>query len=73
MGFWNSVIYITTSWAAVRMLFSGKLSGEIAVKKSSMAFNTRPGLGSRRRTRSESGSMTKLAPVGKGGEYDQMA
>lgn len=23
MGFWNSVIYITTSWAAVKMLFSG--------------------------------------------------
>ena len=23
MGFWNAVIYITTSWAAVKMLFNG--------------------------------------------------
>lgn len=23
MGFWNAVIYTTTSWAAVKMLFSG--------------------------------------------------
>ena len=72
MGFWNSVIYTTTSWAAVRLLFSGQLSGENAVKRSSKVFSARPSMGSRRRTGSESDSVIKLSPVGKGSGYDQM-
>lgn len=76
MGFWNSVIYITTSWAAVRLLFSGKLNEKTrqsSVKKgSSVGFNGRPSLGARKWTGgAESDSVMGLA-VGHGSGYDQV-
>ena len=69
MGFWNSVIYITTSWRAVRLLFTGKLQGD-HVKRPSLT-RSRPGMGSRRRTASESESVRQLA-VGEGSGYNQV-
>lgn len=72
MGFWNSVIYITTSWAAVRLLFSGKLNEKDgSMKRSSIAFNSRPNLGVRKWTGTESDSVKGLA-VGRGNGYDQV-
>lgn len=72
MGFWNSIIYITTSWATVRLLFSGKLKGNsVSVKRSSAGFNGRPSLGVRKWTGAESDSVTGLA-VGRGSGYDQV-
>ena len=68
MGFWNSVIYITTSWAAVRLLFSGKLNAE---KGSSMSYSSKPSLGARKLTGTESDSMKGLA-VGRRSGYDQV-
>ena len=74
MGFWNSVIYVTTSWAAVRMLFSGKLNekGTGSVKRGcSVGCSGRPSLGARRWTGNESDS-TKALAVGQGSGYDQV-
>lgn len=72
MGFWNSVIYITTSWATVRLLLSGKLKGNSgSVKGSSTGFNSRPSLGVRKWAEAESDSVTGLA-VGHGSGYDQV-
>lgn len=74
MGFWNSVIYITTSWGAVRLLFSGKLNQKSgSVKRSSIGFNSRPSLGARKwtGTGTESDSVKGFA-VGHGSEYDQV-
>lgn len=72
MGFWNSVIYITTSWAAVRLLSSGKLNGNNgSVKRNSVGFNSRPSLGARKWTGAESDSVKGLA-VGHGSGYGQV-
>lgn len=74
MGFWNSVIYVTTSWAAVRMLFSGKLNekGTGSVKRGcSVGCSGRPSLGARRWTGNESDS-TKALAVGQGSGYDRV-
>ena len=72
MGFWNSVIYITTSWGAVRLLFSGKLNRKSGpVKSSSIGFNNRPSLGARKWTGTESDSVKGFA-VGHGSGYDQV-
>lgn len=74
MGFWNSVIYVTTSWAAVRMLFSGELNerGTGSVKTGcSVGFGGRPSLGARRWAGKESDSTKGLA-VGQGSGYDQV-
>ena len=73
MGFWNSVIYITTSWAAVRLLFNGQLSGENAVKGFSKVFSTRSNDSRRPRAgRNESESVAGLSPVGDGKGYEQV-
>ncbi|KAK3178722.1 hypothetical protein OEA41_000859 [Lepraria neglecta] len=69
MGFWNSVIYITTSWPAVRGLFSTYNYG---VRRSSLVFNSRPSVGIRKWTGSESDSVKQLSPIGKGSGYDQV-
>lgn len=70
MGFWNSVIYITTSWAAVRSLFSGELRKKKGfAKRGSTGFNGRPSLGARKWTESES---VKGLAVGQGSGYDQV-
>ncbi|KAL9136393.1 MAG: hypothetical protein Q9175_002410 [Cornicularia normoerica] len=73
MGFWNSVIYITTSWAAVQLLFSGKLNeNKGSVKRScSISFNNRPSLGARKWTGAESDSVKGLA-LGYGSGHDQV-
>ncbi|CAF9909200.1 MAG: hypothetical protein ALECFALPRED_005408 [Alectoria fallacina] len=72
MGFWNSIIYITTSWAAVRLLFNGKLNGNNgSVRRSSIGFNSRPSAGVRKWTGAESDSVRGLA-VGQGSGYDQV-
>ena len=75
MGFWNAVIYTTTSWQAVRLLFSGKLKekqGSIIIKRNSMGFiNNRPSLGTRKWTGAESDSLKGLA-VGHGSGYGQV-
>ena len=70
MGFWNAVIYITTSWAAVRMLFSGRLNANGSVKRNSPLIQ-RPSIGSRQRTGSESESVKGLA-VGRGSGYNEV-
>ena len=72
MGFWNSVIYTTTSWAAVRLLFSGELKAKKgAVMRSSVVLNSRPSLGGRKWTGVESESVKGLA-MGHGSGYDQV-
>lgn len=73
MGFWNSVIYITTSWPAVRLLISGKLNGNCgSAKRSSIGFMSRPSLvGGRKWMGAESDSVKGLA-VGVGDGYDQV-
>lgn len=74
MGFWNSIIYVTTSWAAVRMLFSGELNEKRtgSVKTGySVGFGGRPSLGARRWVGNESDSTKGLA-VGQGNGYDQV-
>ena len=72
MGFWNSIIYITTSWAAVRLLFNGELKGNNgSVKRSSIGFNSRPSAGVRRWTGAESDGVRGLAVV-RGNGYDQV-
>lgn len=72
MGFWNSVIYITTSWAAVRLLFSGKLNEKNgSVKRSSIGFSSRPSLAARKWTGTESDSVKGFA-VGHASGYDQV-
>ena len=54
MGFWNSVIYIVTSWNVVRNLFAGKLSGS-KTRPGSHSSVSRPTLyGSRKCSESES-------------------
>jgi hypothetical protein len=72
MGFWNSVIYITTSWPAVRALFSGDSSSrdECGVRRLSVVPNKRLSLGVRKWTGSESDSIRQLTPTGKGSGYD---
>ncbi len=71
MGFWNSVIYITTSWTAVRMLFSGRLGGNGAGSRAPLAFARRSSL-NRRRTGSVSDSVKGLKPAGMESGYDQV-
>jgi len=61
MGFWNSVIYITTSWRAVSLLFRGKLQGELG-KRPSLVIK-RPSMGSRRVTGGDGDSIKALSPV----------
>ena len=66
MGFWNSVIYITTSWAAVRLLFSGKLdNGSIGSVKRGGPVGVRngnePSWGARKWTGWENESTKGLA------------
>ena len=67
MGFWNSVIYITTSWPAVRGLFLndgpyGRGSG----RRASAAFHhgRRQSIGSRGRVESDTDSVKQLHPEG---------
>ena len=69
MGFWNSVIYITTSWPAVRGLFVndgpyGRGSG----RRASAVFSHGRGqsIGSRARPESETDSIKQLHPEGNG-------
>lgn len=69
MGFWNSVIYITTSWPAVRGLFS---TSNYGVRRSSLVFNRRPSVGIRKWTGSESDSVKRLSPIWKRSGYDQV-
>ena len=72
MGFWNSVIYITTSWATVRLLLSGRLNVKTpTLKQSSTGFNSRPSLGVKKWTGMEDESVKGLA-VGRGSGYDQV-
>lgn len=72
MGFWNAVIYITTSWAAVRLLFNGKLNKNNGpVKRSSIGLSSWPSLGARKWTGAESDSVKGLA-VGHRSRYDQV-
>ena len=73
MGFWNAVIYSTTSWQAVRLLFSGKLNDKHGgpIRRNSMGFHGRPSLGSRKWTGAESDSLKGLA-VGHGSGYGQV-
>lgn len=62
MGFWNSVIYITTSWHAVRLLFTRQLRDVHMDSKRSSLINKRASLGSRRtRIGSDSESSEGLA------------
>lgn len=72
VGFWNALIYVTTSWSAVYMLFNGNLPMNGAVKAPSLLFNPKPSLGSRRRAGSESDSVAGLTPVGEGSGYHQV-
>ena len=75
MGFWNSVIYITTSWRAVRLLFTGQLRGPgcHSSVSSLININKRASLGSRRaRTGSDSEDSRVLAFGKKGSGYDQV-
>ena len=61
MGFWNAVIYIVTSWAAVTALFTGKLRKKGPNRHS---FGTsRPRAGTKRRTGSEGESIERLATI----------
>lgn len=69
MSFWNAVIYTTTSWQAVRLLFSGKLNDQ--QQGSVRSFNSRPSLSARRWTGAESDNVKGLA-VGQGSGYDQV-
>ena len=72
MGFWNSVIYITTSWPAVRGLFSPSSKSTYGTKRSSGGFNRRISIDVKRWTGSESDSVKQLSPVGKGSGYDEV-
>ncbi|KAL6715886.1 hypothetical protein ACLMJK_006847 [Lecanora helva] len=72
MGFWNSVIYITTSWAAVRMLFTGRLKGQWDVECPSKAITRRIKVGDQRRIGSESDDAAPLSPGRKASGYNQM-
>ena len=66
------MIYIATSWATVRLLISGRLNEKTpALKQSSGGFNSRPSLGARKWTGTESESVQGLA-VGRGSGYDQV-
>lgn len=69
MGFWNSVIYITTSWPAVRGLFS---TSNYWARGSYLGFNRRPSVGIRKWTGSESDSVKRLSPIGKRSGYDRV-
>ena len=59
MGFWNSVIYITTSWRAVSMLFTGFWTGE-GVKRPHMT-TLRPSMSDRKQMRGDGDSLEDLA------------
>ena len=67
MGFWNSVIYITTSWAACKMLFHSIFRGAQQQTTSARRLprtitESRPGLGTRKsRANSITDSMRGLA------------
>ena len=71
LGFWNAVIYTTTSWAAVCMLFSGKLRGNDAISRSSTTVIGRPSM-NRRRTGSVSDSVRGLKPAAMESGYNQV-
>ena len=54
MGFWNFVIYVTTSWAACKLLFNSIIrSGTAATTKLSRTTNSKP-VASRRKSRTDS-------------------
>lgn len=73
MGFWNSVIYITTSWTAVRLLFTGQLRGPGRLPSQSSLIHKGASLGSRKtRTGSDSESRRGLALARKETGYDQV-
>ncbi|KAM0799326.1 hypothetical protein BDR22DRAFT_330488 [Usnea florida] len=62
MGFWNALIYTTTSWAAVRLLFSGSLKeSRECGKRSSVGFRRGPTLSARTLTGADSDSVKGLA------------
>ena len=76
MGFWNAVIYVTTSWAAVRLLFSGKLdNGSVGSAKRGGPVGGRsgdkPSWGVRKWTWWESESTKGLAGE-RGSGFDQV-
>lgn len=68
MGFWNAVIYTTTSWQAVRRLFRGELKGN---QKNSLGYNSRPTQFTRKWTGTESDSVKGLA-MGHGSGYAEV-
>lgn len=61
MGFWNSVIYITTSWGACKTLF-GRACGDVTQKATTARRLSRTRIGSRKsRADSTSDSVRALA------------
>ena len=71
MGFWNSVIYITTSWRAVRLLFTGQLPSNRSRVKLPSLIRRRTNPSSQKTRVSDSESMTDLAVAG-GSNYSQV-
>ena len=59
MGFWNSVIYITTSWTAVCLLCTGNLQSDSTHTPKFVI--TRPNLGWRKELGGEADSLKELA------------
>ena len=73
MGFWNSVIYITTSWKAVKLLITGRLPRNPGHSERSGLVNKRHSVGTRRiGASSGSESVRGFAGGGDGGGYNQV-